>query len=88
MSRTLIGRMFGALMALSLPHTALAEPAAQRPATCPPQAGPARDGQQDFDLEFGTWATHVRRLQGPLSGSTTWVETWEVNWIATDPRRK
>src|SRR5688572_5663956 len=34
----------------------------------------ARDGQHDFDFEIGTWKTHLRRLQRPLSGSTTWVE--------------
>ena len=33
-----------------------------------------RDGQHDFDFEFGTWKTHLRRLQKPLSKSTTWVE--------------
>lgn len=33
-----------------------------------------RDGQHDFDFEFGTWKTHLRRLQHPLTGSTTWVE--------------
>src|SRR5262245_49639066 len=34
----------------------------------------ARDGQHDFDFEIGTWKTHVRRLQQPLTGSSTWVE--------------
>src|SRR4029078_1183764 len=33
-----------------------------------------RDGQHDFDFEIGTWKTHLRRLQRPLSGSTNWVE--------------
>ena len=33
-----------------------------------------RDGQHDFDFEIGTWTTHLRRLQRPLSGSTTWLE--------------
>jgi hypothetical protein len=33
-----------------------------------------RDGQRDFDFEFGTWKAHVRRLVKPLAGSTTWVE--------------
>jgi len=33
-----------------------------------------KDGQHDFDFEIGTWKTHLRRLQHPLSGSTTWVE--------------
>ena len=33
-----------------------------------------RDGRHDFDFEFGTWRTHLWRLQQPLSGSNTWVE--------------
>jgi hypothetical protein len=33
-----------------------------------------RDGQHDFDFEMGEWKTHLRRLQHPLSGSTSWVE--------------
>jgi hypothetical protein len=33
-----------------------------------------RDGQHDFDFEIGTWKTHLRRLQNPLSGSATWLE--------------
>lgn len=33
-----------------------------------------RDGQRDFDFEIGTWRTHLRRLQNPLTGSKTWVE--------------
>ncbi len=32
-----------------------------------------RDGQHDFDYQFGTWHVHVRRLLHPLSGSTAWV---------------
>ena len=32
------------------------------------------DGQHDFDFEIGTWKTHLRRLQRPLSGSSNWVE--------------
>jgi hypothetical protein len=32
------------------------------------------DGQHDFDFEIGVWKTHLRRLQRPLTGSTTWVE--------------
>jgi hypothetical protein len=36
---------------------------------------PARpDGQHDFDWEIGSWKTHLKRLQRPLTGSTTWVE--------------
>jgi hypothetical protein len=39
------------------------------------QAAPAyRDGSHDFDFHIGTWHTHIRSLQHPLSGSTTWTE--------------
>jgi hypothetical protein len=34
----------------------------------------ARVGQHDFDFYFGTWKQHLKRLQNPLTGSTTWVE--------------
>jgi hypothetical protein len=33
-----------------------------------------RDGQGDFDFAIGTWKTQLKRLVGPLKGSTTWVE--------------
>src|SRR5258708_34429620 len=33
-----------------------------------------RDGQHDFDVEIGTWKTHVSRRLHPLSASNTWVE--------------
>jgi len=33
-----------------------------------------RDGSHDFDFNFGTWHTHIRKLQHPLSGSHDWVE--------------
>jgi hypothetical protein len=33
-----------------------------------------RDGQHDFDFNFGTWKTHVSRLVHPLTGSNQWVE--------------
>jgi hypothetical protein len=33
-----------------------------------------RDGQHDFDFNFGTWHTHIKRLLHPLTGSTEWVE--------------
>lgn len=34
----------------------------------------ARDGQHDFDFDFGTWKMHIRRLLRPLSGSNEWTE--------------
>jgi hypothetical protein len=33
-----------------------------------------RDGARDFDWEIGAWKTHVKRLQRPLTGSTSWVD--------------
>jgi Protein of unknown function (DUF1579) len=33
-----------------------------------------KDGQRDFDFDFGTWKTHSSRLLHPLTGSTTWVD--------------
>jgi hypothetical protein len=37
--------------------------------------GPAdRDGSRDFDFDLGVWATHLKRLRHPLSGSNEWVE--------------
>ena len=37
------------------------------------EGGAPRDGQHDFDFEFGTWHATVSRLTKPLTGSTTWV---------------
>jgi hypothetical protein len=43
--------------------------------TTTPQHVPSeRDGQHDFDFEIGTWRTHLKRLQHPLTGSSTWTE--------------
>jgi hypothetical protein len=44
------------------------------PATPSSAVSQQRDGQRDFDFEFGTWKTHLRRLLRPLTGSTTWIE--------------
>lgn len=33
-----------------------------------------RDGQHDFDFALGTWKAHLKRLEHPLTGSSTWVE--------------
>jgi hypothetical protein len=38
------------------------------------QTAAPRDGQHDFDFAIGTWHTHLKRLQHPLTGSTTWIE--------------
>ncbi len=33
-----------------------------------------RDGQHDFDFNFGVWKTHIRRVLDPLSGSANSIE--------------
>jgi hypothetical protein len=33
-----------------------------------------RDGQHDFDFNLGTWKSHIKLLQHPLSGPKTWEE--------------
>jgi BNR/Asp-box repeat protein len=38
------------------------------------QSSTARDGQRDFDFDFGTWKIHIKRMEHPLSGLTRWVE--------------
>jgi hypothetical protein len=38
-----------------------------------PAAG-LRDGQHDFDFDFGTWNMHIRRLRHPLTDSSSWFE--------------
>jgi len=39
-----------------------------------PEGVRERDGQHDFDFEFGSWKTHIRRLLHPLTGSDAWVD--------------
>jgi hypothetical protein len=36
-----------------------------------PPVSAKRDGQHDFVFEIGTWKTHLKRLQRPLTGSTS-----------------
>jgi hypothetical protein len=42
--------------------------------TSPQSDATERDGQHDFDWEAGNWKIHIKRLQHPLTGSTTWTE--------------
>jgi hypothetical protein len=42
--------------------------------TNPPPAATDHDPQHDFDFEIGAWHTHLKRLQHPLTGATTWIE--------------
>jgi hypothetical protein len=48
------------------PLNALSEPAQ------PPKE--IRDGQHDFDFNFGTWKSHIKRILDPLSGATKSIE--------------
>ncbi|WP_149194621.1 hypothetical protein [Luteimonas suaedae] len=57
----------GLVLALPLPGASQNQEKAPLPVA-------ERDGQHDFDFEFGTWTTHIKRLQNPLSGATAWVE--------------
>lgn len=41
----------------------------------PQKTAEERDGQHDFDFNFGTWKTHIKRLQLPLTNSKQWVES-------------
>lgn len=55
------------------------QPQPGRPSTPPPgasaaNASNARDGQHDFDFDFGAWKMHIRRLVHPLTGSNEWTE--------------
>lgn len=54
------------------------QPQPGRPSTLPSRTSSpstsARDGQHDFDFDFGTWKMHIRRLVHPLSGSPEWTD--------------
>lgn len=58
----------------SMPRSAPA--IAQRDLAPPPLGAQSveRDGQHDFDFEFGEWKARLSRLDKPLSHSTTWLE--------------
>ncbi|HEX4067554.1 MAG TPA: hypothetical protein VHZ09_16160 [Acidobacteriaceae bacterium] len=64
--------LFCALVSLSHPFPAFAQTTAAPSATGTQQL---RDGQHDFDFNFGTWRTHIQRRVNPLSpGPAKWVE--------------
>jgi len=58
--------------ATALSALALSSATAQEGAV--PAGAKLRDGQHDFDFDFGTWKTHSSRLLHPLTGSRDWVE--------------
>ena len=61
-----IGTLAASAAIWAFPLKALSEPA--------PPPKEARDGQHDFDFNFGTWRTHIKRILDPLSGSTKSIE--------------
>jgi hypothetical protein len=68
--RVLTCCLLSALIFVSYPVRLLAQTnsdGAQKPVA-------ERDGQHDFDFEIGSWKIHLKRLQHPLTGSTSWVE--------------
>src|ERR1700678_1119872 len=63
-----------ALASLLPSATTLAQTAPAGSAPSALKAATPRDGQHDFDFEIGTWKVHLKKLQHPLTGSTTWIE--------------
>ena len=48
---------------------------AHAPAAAPaPAAASSSPHNTDFDFEIGNWHTHLKVLDHPLTGSTTWIE--------------
>ena len=47
---------------------------AQAPSSAATTPQPLPDGRRDFDWEIGEWTTQLKRLDKPLSGSTTWLD--------------
>ncbi len=70
--RTLL-LLFG-LMVILLLSDSLARQKSKAQGANQQQTETLRDGQHDFDFNFGTWKTYLKRLVRPLTGSTTWVE--------------
>ena len=66
--------MLSSLTGASQPVPGLAQQSSGASTESPQDTPAKRDGQRDFDFEIGTWKTHVKRLQRPLTSSNTWVE--------------
>jgi hypothetical protein len=60
-----------ALLAASIALSAWPSNAASEPTQSPQEA---REGQHDFDFNFGTWKTHIKRILDPLLGSAKSIE--------------
>jgi hypothetical protein len=70
--------LVGSLLVVLQPLQALAQQSSDAAKTdskeTAAQRDVLRDGQHDFDFELGAWKIHLKRLQHPLTGSTSWVE--------------
>jgi len=64
----------GALLLLAAPAPGRAPADAGATGAAPWQAARERDGQHDFDFEFGRWKVHIRRLLHPLTGPEEWTD--------------
>lgn len=73
-SLTFASLTIAALVVVGTTRTAITAPRQTQSAAVSQASQAARDGSHDFDFEIGEWSTHVKRLQRPLSGSTTWLE--------------
>jgi hypothetical protein len=62
-----IGVLIAACTTISLPTFAEDAPAQ-------PTATAGRDGQHDFDFNFGVWRTHIKRILDPFSSTTQSIE--------------
>jgi hypothetical protein len=68
-------KRFGAwLLIAALSTLAVSPPAGAAGESGKPPVIADRDGQHDFDFNFGVWKTHIKRLLHPLSGSTDFIE--------------
>jgi len=65
-----IKRTLPCALGISLCALALSSAVAEQGTASPT----VRDGQHDFDFNFGIWKTHIRRLKEPVTGSADYVE--------------
>ena len=73
-----IGKWLPGVAGTALGALALSSATAQEGVV--PAGANLRDGQHDFDFNFGVWRTHIRRLKEPVTGSPEYVE---MNGIVT-----
>ena len=73
-NRLLTSLLLCSLTAVSQLVHGSAQPASTTPSAVARQTPSDRDGQHDFDFEFGVWKARLSRLLKPLTGSNNWVE--------------